>query len=157
MLVGTDKIIFEAAIKTLSNGLSSANEQCALIQDKLEQLSTDLITIETEMNAISDRLKRTSKGESEIFEEWRDDTRAKVYGGCAASIVLGPAGVTTCYTIAAIALETRIADYKREVEAVEKDFNSWAATFQTLATMAGQASAVSKEWYHKVVDFKTEV
>jgi len=61
--------------------------------------------------------------------------RAKVYGGCAGSILLGPA-VIACYAIAAPILETEIADYKREVQAFEKDFNTWASTFEDLATMS---------------------
>lgn len=60
------------------------------------------------MNAISKRLKETAKGKSKEFREWRDDMRAKVYGGCAASIFLGPA-VFACYGIAAGVLESEIA------------------------------------------------
>jgi len=106
------------------------------------------------MTAISDRLKRTAKGASEEFKKWRKDMRAKVYGGCVASILTTPAGVVACYSIAAGVLESEIAKYKRQVEAFQKDFESWAKTFTALATMAGDASKVSKEWYVKTVDFK---
>jgi len=61
--------------------------------------------------------------------------RAKVYGGCAASIIFGPA-VVACYGIAAAALESEIASYKRETEAFVTEFNSWSETFSGLSTMA---------------------
>lgn len=157
MLMGSSKKIYEAAIKVLVNTLKSGNNNCAQIQEKLNVLSKQLITIETEMTAVSDRLKRTASGASDEFKRWRKDMRAKVYGGCAASILLTPAATVACYSIAAAALETEIAKYKREVEAFVKDFNSWSETFTALATMAGQASAVSKEWYVKVVDFKNVI
>lgn len=78
--------------------------------------------------------------------------RKKVYGGCAGSLLLGPM-VFACYGIAAPILESEIADYKREVEAFERDFNRWASTFEDLATMSGDASKVSKYWYYKVSNF----
>lgn len=90
------------------------------------------------MKAVSDRLTSTAKGKSREFENWRDDMRAKVYGGCAASILLGPA-VFACYGTAAIVLETEIADYKRETEQFVSEFNDWASTFSSLSTMANQA------------------
>ena len=62
--------------------------------------------------------------------------RAKVYGGCAASIFLGPAGLVTCYSIAAGVLESEIAKYKRETEAFVAEFNSWSETFSGMSTMA---------------------
>jgi len=154
MLMGSSKKIYEAAIKVLVNTLKSGNANCAQAQEKLNTLSKQLIKIETEMTAISDRLKRTAKGASEEFKKWRKDMRAKVYGGCVASILTTPAGMVACYSIAAGVLESEIAKYKRQVEAFQKDFESWAKTFTALATMAGDASKVSKEWYVKTVDFK---
>jgi len=109
------------------------------------------------MGAISDRLKRTASGASDEFKRWRKDMRAKVYGGCAASVIAGPGGLVACYSIAAGVLESEIAKYKRETEAFVKDFTDWSETFSTLSMMAGQASAVSKEWYTKVVDFKNVI
>jgi len=157
MLMGSSKKIYEAAIKVLVNTLKSGNENCAQIQEKLNVLSKQLITIETEMSGISDRLKRTAAGKSDEFNAWKKDMRAKVYGGCAASVLAGPAGLVTCYSIAAGVLESDIAKYKRETEAFVREFNAWSETFSSLSMMAGQASAVSKEWYVKVVDFKNVI
>jgi len=158
MLMGNSKKIYEAAIKVLVNTLKSGNDNCAAAEAKLNTLSKQLITIETEMKSVADRLKRTASGASEEFKEWRKDMRAKVYGGCAASIVLiHVGGPIACYAIAAGVLESEIAKYKRETEAFVKDFNEWAESFTTLSTMAGQASAVSKEWHTKVIDFKNVI
>merc|ERR1712232_813545 len=33
-------------------------------------------------------------------------------------------------------------------------FTAWSETFSTLSVMAGQASAVSKQWYNKTLNFK---
>jgi len=87
------------------------------------------------MNAISKRLKETAAGKSKEFTDWRDDMRAKVYGGCVASILFPPA-VIACYGIAAGVLESEIASYKRETEAFVAEFNSWSETFTGLSTMA---------------------
>lgn len=108
------------------------------------------------MSGIADRLKRTAAGASEEFKQWRKDMRAKVYGGCAASIIAGPA-VIACYSIAAGVLESEIAKYQRETEAFVKDFTAWSETFSSLSMMAGQASAVSKKWFTKVTDFKNVI
>ncbi len=67
------------------------------------------------MQAVSSRLRLTAAGKSKEFTDWRDSTRAKVYGGCAAAIVTGP-GVVACYAIAAGVLETEIKNYKNKVD-----------------------------------------
>lgn len=79
--------------------------------------------------------------------------RAKVYGSCAGSAIFGPV-VFGCFAIAAPILESEIASYKREVTNFERDFNNWATTFEHLATMSGDASKVSKDWYYKISTFK---
>jgi len=94
-----------------------------------------LITIETKMKAVSDKLKETAKGKSREFNDWKSDMRAKVYGGCAAGIIFPPAAAA-CYAIGAGILESEIAKYKRETEAFVRDFNNWAETFTGMSTMA---------------------
>lgn len=155
-LTGRSKMIYTAAIKVLVNTLKSGNDNCAQVQDKLYTLSSQLITIETKMKATAERLRETAAGKSKEFNEWKSDMRAKVYGGCAASILFPPA-VVACYAIGAGVLESEIAKYKRETEAFVKDFNRWAETFTDMSTMASQASTVSKKWYGKVTDFKNVI
>lgn len=116
-----------------------------MILNKLDTLGHDLVRITTEMAEVSKRLKKTADGASKDFEEWRDDMRAKVYGGCAASVILGPGGLAACYGIAAAVLETEIADYKAEVEKFRKDFLAWSETFGALATMSSQAQKVCND------------
>jgi len=157
MLEDREKSIYEAAIKVLVNTLKSGNNNAAIIQEKLYTLSQQLITIETQMTAVSDRLRKSAEGKSKEFEDWKKDMRAKVYGGCTASILLGPVGVATCYSVGAGVLESEIKNYKREVERFKAEFNDWAATFTSLSTMANQASTVSKAWYSKITDFKNVI
>jgi hypothetical protein len=157
MLEGRDLTIYEAAIRVLVNTLKSANENCAQAATKLDELASKLIAIDTTMTATAATLKATANGKSREFENWKKDMRAKVYGGCTASILTGPIGVAACYSIGAGILESEIAKYKREVEAFKSDFNRWASTFTDMATMANQASTVSKNWFHKVTSFKDEV
>jgi len=90
--------------------LKSANVNAGLTRDKLDALTTELKGISSVMGATADRLRMTAAGKSEEFTSWRDDIRAKVYGGCAASILLGPA-VVACYAAAAIILESKIKDF----------------------------------------------
>jgi hypothetical protein len=157
MLEGRDLTIYEAAIKVLVNTLKTANNNCEAAATKLDDLSSDLIKIDTTMQATAEALKETANGKSKEFNAWKKDMRAKVYGGCTASILLGPAGVAACYSIGAGVLESEIAKYKREVESFKRDFERFASTFSSMATMAKQASTVSKTWYHKVTSFKDEV
>jgi hypothetical protein len=105
------------------------------------------------MGATADHLRLTSAGKTKEFTSWRDDTRAKVYGGCAATILLGPA-VAACYAAAVPILETKINDYKREVDAFVREFTSWASTFDVLKNLADNAAKVSKHWYGKISEFK---
>jgi len=156
MLEGREKSIYEAAIRVLVNTLKSGNNNAGVIQEKLYKLSTALVTIETQMKAVSDRLKATAKGKSKEFNDWKKDMRAKVYGGCAASVLFPPA-VIACYGVAVGVLETEIAKYKRETENFVNEFNGWADTFTGLATMANQAGIVSKSWYSKITDFKNVI
>merc|ERR1712110_884877 len=104
--------------------------------------------------AVADRLKMSANGQSEEFENWKHDMRAKVYGGCAASVLMGPGAVAICYSVGAGVLETEINEYKAEVTRFEAEFNSWSETFSVLATMAGQAKDVSMNWYEKLTDFR---
>jgi len=83
--------------------------------------------------------------------------RAKVYGGCAASILCGPACVTACYAIGAGVLESEIAKYRRATNAFCTEFKTFADSFKTISTMAGQASHVAKEWYGKTQDFESVI
>lgn len=86
--------------------------------------------------------------------------RAKVYGGCTATIVCGPFVVfcaPTCYIIAAPILEVEITQYKREVDAFVKEFNKFADSFTTFSTMAADAEKVAVTWYYKISDFKDEI
>jgi len=64
-----------------------------------------MIEMKEKLADTADELRETAKGKSKKFEDWRDDLRAKVYGGCAASILCGPACVATCYTTGAIIIE----------------------------------------------------
>lgn len=153
MLTGSDARIYQAAINVLYNTLKSANTNAGLTRDKLDALTTELKGISSVMGATSDHLKLTAGGKTKEFESWRDDIRAKVYGGCAASILLGPA-VVACYAAAVGILESKIADYKREVEAFVKEFTSWANTFEILKNLADNAAKVSKHWYGKISEFK---
>merc|ERR1711879_926633 len=156
MLEGREKSIYQAAINVLVNTLKSGNENCAQVRDKLYGLSSTLTKIDTTMKATSEALKETAKGKSKEFNDWKNSMRAKVYGGCTASILFPPA-VAACYAIGAGVLESEIAKYKRETEAFVNDFNRWAETFSDMSTMAAQASSVSKNWYGKVVDFKNVI
>lgn len=81
-----------------------------MTRDKLDALTTELKGISSVMGATADRLRKTAAGKSEEFKSWRSDIRAKVYGGCAAAILLGPA-VAICEAAAAIILETKIKAY----------------------------------------------
>lgn len=64
--------------------------------------------------------------------------RAKVYGGCAACVVvLFGTTCPACYAAAVIAVEVSIAERCDEIEAYKADWNSWAATFSTLGEMSG--------------------
>ena len=105
------------------------------------------------MGSVSTRLNKSAAGKSEEFKKYSADIRAKVYGGCAACVLM-PATCPVCYGTAAAILETNLAKYKKEVEAFVREFKSWAATFDVLSKMAGQASTVSKKWYFKITDFK---
>jgi len=156
-LTGSSKLIYEGAIRVLLNTLIDGKEQCAMILAKLDTLGGQLTKITTEMNEVSKRLKKSADGASKEFEEWRDDMRAKVYGGCAASVLLGPGGLVTCYGIAAAALETEIADYKEEVEKFRKEFLAWSETFGALATMSSQAKKVCESQYDKVTNFRDAI
>lgn len=156
MLEGRDKMIYQAAINVLVLTLKSGNDNAAVIQDKLNTLSSQLGTIETVMKETATALVKTAEGKSDEFEDWASDMRAKVYGGCVASILCPPC-VIPCYAIAAGILESEIDDYKEETEAFVKDFNSWATTFTGMAEMAVEASTVSKDWYLKVTDFKNVI
>ena len=98
------------------------------------------------MGAVALRLRRTAEGKSEEFNKWAHDIRAAVYGGCTAAILLGPA-VIACEATAAIILEKKIADYKRETESFVKEFTEWAGTFEEMKKMADGASKVSAHWY----------
>jgi len=69
--------------------------------------------------------------------------RAKVYGGCTASILAGPAGVAACYSIGAGVLETELKKYKKECDAFKKKFENFASTFTDMATMANQTKVVA--------------
>jgi len=154
MLEEREKNIYEAAIKVLSKTLSSGNEKAKEIQAKLYTLANTLIRIETTLMAVADRLKMSANGQSEEFEAWKHDMRAKVYGGCAASVLMGPGAVAICYSVGAGVLETEINEYKAEVTRFEAEFTSWSETFTVLATMAGQAKDVSMNWYEKLTDFR---
>jgi len=81
------------------------------------------------MRSTSSKLTKSAQGKSNEFNRWVKDRRAKVYGGCGASIFLGPFGVAACYSIGAGVLETEINNYRKEVERFTRDFNSWASTF----------------------------
>lgn len=117
--------------------MTTANSNAGDIRDRLDTLSKEFIGIQSEMGSVKDRLRKTASGKSEEFNAWKSDVRAKVYGGCVASILFPPA-LPACYTAGLIALEAvEIPKYKREVEAFEKDFLSWADTFEVLETMAG--------------------
>jgi hypothetical protein len=135
-LDGSDKKLYESAVKVLLNTLESANINAADIRDNLNTYSLQLITIQSTMKSVSSRLRLSAEGKSKEFTDWRDSTRAKVYGGCAASIVTGP-GVVACYAIAAGVLESEIASYKNKVTAFVNDFTTWASTFDVLGDMAG--------------------
>jgi len=69
--------------------------------------------------------------------------RSKVYGGCTASVFLGPAGVAACYSIGAGVLESELADYRKRVDNFKKDFENFASTFTDMAVMANQTREVS--------------
>jgi len=83
--------------------------------------------------------------------------RAKVYGGCAASILCGPPCVAACYSIGAGVLESEIAKYRRNTQAFCDEFKTYSASFKSISTMAGQASHVAKEWYGKTQDFESTI
>lgn len=106
------------------------------------------------MGATADHLRLTASGKSKEFESWKKDIRAKAYGGCVASVVVGPAGVAACYAIAVGVVESEIAKYKREVDAFVREFTSWASTFDILKNLADSAAKVSKHWYGKISEFK---
>jgi len=110
MLMGSEARIYQAAINVLYNTLKSANTNAGLTRDKLDALTTELKGISSVMGATADHLRLTAGGKTKEFEDWRSDIRAKVYGGCAASIVLGPA-IVACYAVAAGVLESKIKDY----------------------------------------------
>lgn len=99
-------------------------------------------------------LRQTAKGKSQKFEEWRDDLRLKVYAGCIASTLCGPACVATCYTAGAVIIETDIANYKKDVERWTKEYNNFAAGYDSLAVMATQSSVVAKKWWNTTQDFQ---
>jgi len=149
--------IYNAAIKVLIKTLKSGTEKASEIKANLKTLADDLIEIEETLSSVSDRLVRAAKGEGEAFDEWASDLRAAVYGGCAASVLLGPGGVATCYSIGAITIETEIANRKEEIEGFKAEFMSWAETFSLLANMAGQAKEVSMKWYFKIESFSVEL
>ena len=109
-LDGSDKKLYESAVKVLLNTLESANTNAASIRDNLNDYSIQLITIQSTMKAVATRLRLSAAGKSTEFKNWRDSMRAKVYGGCVASILTGP-GVIACYAIAAGVLETEIKNY----------------------------------------------
>lgn len=133
--------------------MKSANVNAGLTRDKLDALTTELKGISAVMGATADHLRLTASGKSAEFEAWKKDIRAKVYGGCAASILLGPA-VAACYAIAVGIVESEIAKYKREVDAFVREFTSWASTFDILKNLADNAAKVSKHWYGKISEFK---
>lgn len=157
MLEGRDLMIYEAAIKVLYNTLKSANKNCEDAAIKLNALTESLIDISTDMETTAQSLINTANGKSREFNSWKKDMRAKVYGGCAASILTGPVGVAACYSIGAGILESEIAKYKREVEAFKNDFTRWASTFTDMSTMAKQSRGVAQHWYNKVTSFKNVV
>ena len=134
--------------------MKSANTNAGITRDKLDALTTELKGISSVMGATADHLRLTASGKSGEFESWKKDIRAKVYGGCTASIIGGPAAVAACYAIGVGIVESKIADYKREVDAFVKEFTSWASTFDILKNLADNAAKVSKHWYGKISEFK---
>lgn len=122
-LTGNNKAIYQAAIKVLYNTLKAGLLNCKAIKLNLDTLSSQLIGIETTMGSLSTSLTNTAEGKSTEFKTWRDDMRAKVYGGCTVSVLCGPQCIVICYSIAAGVLESEIAKYKRETEAFVKEFN----------------------------------
>ena len=156
-LSGANKKIYTAAINVLVNNLKSSNKAAADIRDKLDAYSKTLIGIQSTMQAVSARLVSTAKGKSKEFTDWRDATRAKVYGGCAASVLGGPVAVAACYSIGAGVLETEIKTYQNKVNQFTADFTGWAKTFDNLSLVANKAASVSKDWYSKIVDYKVVI
>lgn len=156
-LTGSNKAIYQAAIKVLYNTLKAGLLNCKTIKLNLDTLSNQLIGIETTMGSLSTSLTNTAEGKSKEFKNWRDDMRAKVYGGCTVSVLCGPHCIAICYSIGAGVLESEIAKYKRETESFVTEFNQFAASFSAMSTMAGQASLVSKKWYNKVQDFENVI
>lgn len=109
------------------------------------------------MQSIGQQLQNTADGKSAEYEQWVKDMRAKVYGGCVASILCGPACVTVCYSVGAGVLESEIAKYNRATTAFCTEFKTYADSFKTISTMAGEASHVAKEWYGKTQDFQSVI
>lgn len=62
MLEGRDLTIYEAAIKVLVNTLKTANTNCESAATKLDDLSSDLIKIDTTMQATAESLRETANG-----------------------------------------------------------------------------------------------
>jgi len=157
VLEDKDKRIYEAAIKVLLNNLKDANTNSATIRDNLNSYSLTLIGIQKTMASVAARLRNTAAGKSKEFTSWRDTTRIFVYGGCGITALCGPACLIACEATAAAILETEIAKYEKETKAFVEDFTGWAKAFDGLSAMAGKAAAVSKDWYFKIVDYKTAI
>jgi len=82
--------------------------------------------------------------------------RAKVYGGCAASIFCPPC-IVVCYSVGAGVLETEIADYKKETQRLVNEFNTMSSSFRSMANMAGVSIKISKQYTNSIKDFGDQV
>lgn len=149
--------LYNAALKVLIKTLNRGIEKAAEIKQNLKTLASDLIQIEETLSSVSTRLVEAANGEGEAFDEWATSLREKVYGGCAASVLLGPGAVAACYGIGAAVIETDIADRKEEIAEFKAEFMSWSETFALLANMAGQAKEVSQKWYFKIESFSVDL
>lgn len=74
----------------------------------------DLNEVRGHLEHFGETITAEARGMEKNMNSWIADTRAAVYGGCAAAVLLGP-GVIACYAIAAGILESKIKNYKDRI------------------------------------------
>ena len=87
---------------------------------------------------------------------WIDTTRKAVYGGCAATILLGPL-IFACYAIGAPILEHKISEYKNEIAKLESLSNMTIDGLTQLHQNSTDQYAHINEELKVVIDWQEKV